>query len=213
MGSEVTCLVRVATRASGRASSDGATKAKVLLETDEIVVRGAAKLRIPFASIRALEADDGVLVVRHAKGEAQFELGAQAVKWKEKIERPKGRLEKLGVAPGHRVALVGVDDAAFVRELRAAGAELVEETARAQIVFVALTSAKNLLVLAGLRRVIAPACAIWTLRSKGKGAAVTESMVMTAARNVGLVDVKVVRFSETHTAEKWVVPLSQRVNR
>jgi len=38
-------------------------------------------------------------------------------------------------------------------------------------------------------------------------------MVMTAARNVGLVDVKVVRFSETHTAEKWVVPLSQRVNR
>jgi hypothetical protein len=33
---------------------------------------------------------------------------------------------------------------------------------------------------------------------------------MTAGKAAGLVDVKVVRFSETHTAEKFVIPLKAR---
>lgn len=38
----------------------------------------------------------------------------------------------------------------------------------------------------------------------------TERDVMEAAKAAGLVDVKVARFSETHTAEKLVVPIAQR---
>jgi hypothetical protein len=33
---------------------------------------------------------------------------------------------------------------------------------------------------------------------------------MTAGRAAGLVDTKVVRFSETHTAEKFVIPRAKR---
>jgi hypothetical protein len=33
---------------------------------------------------------------------------------------------------------------------------------------------------------------------------------MAAGKAAGLVDVKVVRFSETHTAEKFVIPKSRR---
>jgi hypothetical protein len=34
--------------------------------------------------------------------------------------------------------------------------------------------------------------------------------VRTAGKAAGLVDVKVARFSETHTAEKFVVPVAKR---
>ena len=63
--------------------------------------------------------------------------------------------------------------------------------------------------LADLRDALAPAGALWVLRPKGCGA-ITESDVMAAGKAAGLVDVKVVRFSETHTAEKFVIPVSKR---
>jgi hypothetical protein len=39
---------------------------------------------------------------------------------------------------------------------------------------------------------------------------IKESDVLAAGKESGLIDVKVVRFSETHTALKFVVPVSQR---
>jgi hypothetical protein len=47
------------------------------------------------------------------------------------------------------------------------------------------------------------------IRPKGK-AVITESDVMAAGKKAGLVDVKVVSFSETHTAEKFVIPVAKR---
>jgi hypothetical protein len=40
--------------------------------------------------------------------------------------------------------------------------------------------------------------------------AISERDVMTAGKAAGLVDVKVVRFSDTHTAEKYVIPAGKR---
>jgi hypothetical protein len=39
---------------------------------------------------------------------------------------------------------------------------------------------------------------------------ITETDVLLAGRAPGLTDVKVVRFSETHTAHRFVVPLAGR---
>ena len=50
---------------------------------------------------------------------------------------------------------------------------------------------------------------LWTIRPKGSPH-VSESDVMKAGQAAGLVDVKVVRFSETHTAEKFVIPVKNR---
>ncbi|PYR70118.1 MAG: hypothetical protein DMF88_03745 [Acidobacteria bacterium] len=52
-------------------------------------------------------------------------------------------------------------------------------------------------------------CAIWVIRPKGSQQ-ISESDVMKAGKAAGLVDVKVARFSETHTAEKFVIPVSRR---
>ena len=50
---------------------------------------------------------------------------------------------------------------------------------------------------------------IWTLRPKGSKD-LTEQEMMRAGQTAGLVDVKVVSFSETLTAEKFVVPVAHR---
>jgi len=42
---------------------------------------------------------------------------------------------------------------------------------------------------------------------------VRESEVLSAGKSAGLVDVKVVRFSDTHTAHKFVIPLAERKRR
>jgi hypothetical protein len=51
--------------------------------------------------------------------------------------------------------------------------------------------------------------AIWVIRPKGSPA-ISEGDVRKAGRNAGLVDTKVARFSETHTAEKLVIPVNRR---
>lgn len=50
---------------------------------------------------------------------------------------------------------------------------------------------------------------LWTLRPKGSKA-LTESEMMRAGQGAGLVDVKVVSFSDVLTAEKFVIPVAKR---
>src|SRR5262245_39802582 len=84
-------------------------KVEALLETDEIILRsteGKGRTLVPRASIKEVRAEDGVLFVRHAKGELRITLGAAAEKWAKELLQPKGRIEKLGVAAGQSIAVV-----------------------------------------------------------------------------------------------------------
>jgi hypothetical protein len=58
-------------------------------------------------------------------------------------------------------------------------------------------------------RTIKGATALWIVYPKGK-TEITENEVISAVRKSGLKDVKVVGFSPTHTALKFVLPLSSR---
>ena len=120
----------------------------------------------------------------------------------------KTRSEKLGVKPGQAVLLVGVTDALFLGELQQGGARIMRHGAP-DVVFCAIESRAALQKLPELARRIKRDGAIWTIRPKGSPL-VSESDVMNAGQAAGLVDVKVVRFSETHTAEKFVVPRKMR---
>jgi hypothetical protein len=51
--------------------------------------------------------------------------------------------------------------------------------------------------------------AIWIIRPKGRPE-ISERATMAAGKAAGLVDVKVVGFSPTHTAEKFVIPVNAR---
>jgi hypothetical protein len=202
MGQEVRCAATInGTRGTGKA----------LLETDDLIFRSPAlRARIPYNTIRAVRDTNGRLHVDHDGGTATFELGAAAVKWAERIRSPKSRLDKLGVKPGHRVAAIGLRDAAFDAELRARASQVTRRLGAAHdIIFYAADDLASLRRLASLKAHLASDGALWVVRRKGHPE-VTEAGVMAAGKAAGFVDVKVVKFSETHTAEKFVIPVKAR---
>ena len=115
MGIETTC--RVETEA-------GAGDARVLLETEELVVRGALKTRIPFKSVEAAVVVGRKLIVSHGNTRTVLHLGPEAARWADRILNPKSRLEKLGVKPSMVVSCQGIADLALRDELAAAGATI-----------------------------------------------------------------------------------------
>jgi hypothetical protein len=181
---------------------------EALLETSEVILRGGKRMRIPFASIEALRADGTALAFASGGSEIRIE---GAAKWLEKIRNPKSVIEKLGVKPGQKVALLGVDDDTFARQLESAGATVARgRTAKnADAIFFGADARADLVRVPKLRQSLAPNGALWIIRPRGVER-ITESEVMAAGKAAGLVDVKVVRFSETHTAEKFVIPVSDR---
>jgi hypothetical protein len=204
MGRETVCTVRV--------DGDGA-EAKTLLETEEVVIRSPHRLTIPFRSIESITVDGETLVLRTAQHTVEIEVGAkEAAAWAERIRNPKGRLDKLGVKAGQRVSVVGtIDDDAFAKELTDRGVEVTTGRAKtgSDLIFLGATKARDLDRLAKLRTSLQPAGAIWVIRPKGV-AAITEAQVMEEGKRAGLVDTKVVKFSDTLTAEKLVIPVAQR---
>ena len=73
------------------------------------------------------------------------------------------------------------------------------------MIIAAINTPKELTLFEKLQASLKKDGAIWAVRPKGVPE-VSEATVMNAARDAGLVDVKVVRFSDTHTAEKFVRP-------
>jgi hypothetical protein len=79
----------------------------------------------------------------------------------------------------------------------------------ADIVFYGAERREALWRVRELKPGLKPDGALWVIRPKGSPA-ISESEVMASGKNAGLVDVKVVSFSATHTAEKFVIPRSAR---
>lgn len=180
------------------------------LETDYVLFRGDFRVKLPFASIVSASARDGVLTLKSAEGVMTLALGAKAEKWVAAIKSPKSRIEKIGVKAGQRVSVVGVVDRAFLDELRGAGAEVSDRAKKnSDAIFAGVESAVDLRRIPSLAKSLAPAGALWAIRRKGVADA-SEALTMAAGKAAGLVDVKVVRFSETHAAEKFVIPKSKR---
>ena len=124
---------------------------------------------------------------------------------------PRPLLDKLGVKPDARVAVVGVDDAGFLRRLESRTGDISRRARKdSDLIFLGVRSLRDLDRLAALGETIRRSGAIWVVRIKGDGAVVKESEVMAAAKRAGLVDIKVVSFSETHSALKLVIPAARR---
>jgi hypothetical protein len=202
MGNEVKCTVRV-----GKDVSEG----KALLETSEILFRGGFRLKIPFASIKSVKAVGGELRLETADGLAVFRLGPAAEKWREKILHPKSRIEKIGVKPGAKISVFGDFAADFLEEVKPLAGSVTKDKVRAEcdLVFFAADSQKELSSVAKIAKVLEGATALWIVYPKGQES-ITENDVIAAGRKTGLKDVKVVGFSSTHTALKFVIPLDRR---
>jgi len=202
MGNEQQCTARF-----GKQVSQG----KALLETSEIIFRGDFRLKIPFSAMKSVEAVKGELRVQGPEGLAVFEIGESAAKWREKILHPKSRIEKLGVKPGARVSVLGDFDDEFIRELAALTDNVctVAIGDDAEWIFFAAPSRKDLSAVAKHAKKMQGSVALWVVYPKGQEE-ITEMDVIGAGRKSGLKDVKVVGFSPTHTALKFVIPVEKR---
>jgi len=211
MGNEAQCTAQV-----GKQVSAG----KALLETDELIFRGEFRLKIPYREIKSVEADGGVLRIRFPEGEAKFTLGEHAAKWADRILHPKSLLDKLGVKPGSAVAVLQVRDPDFLRQLKDSAAEVSVRAAnpakwpselqgKHDFIFYGAESDGDLAELKRIIPALKKSGALWIVYPKGRKD-ITESDVFAAGKRAGLVDVKVARFSATHTALKFVIPVDKR---
>jgi hypothetical protein len=211
MGQELECKARIGRRAR--------MEGKAQLETDFILFRGPERgggtrakrsaaaphplrLKISFGELTGVKADGGVLKLEFAGGPAELELGAAAEKWARKILNPPSLIDKLGVKPGLTVRLIGEFGAGFGNDIVERQAEVVA-AGKCNLIFVAAGKSAELDRIRKLKANLKPGGAVWVIYPKGVPR-IKEIEVIQAGRAAGMKDVKVARFSATHTALKFV---------
>ena len=202
MGREVLCTVR----SNGKRSQGTA-----LLETNEIIFRGDLRLKIPIASIESAVARDGELHLKWPDTSAIFELGDQAEKWAYAILHPKTVAEKLGIKPGSRISVLRLAEPQALNYARKSAAAFADDKPLpdSDVIFFGAETVPDLARVKKLIPSLASNGALWIVYPKGRKA-ITELHVLTAGRDAGLVDIKVVGYSATHTALKFVRPKTKR---
>ena len=124
----------------------------------------------------------------------------------------KPLLDKLGVKPSSKVAVVDIEDASFMKLLRERTRDVVTGKPKApcDIVIYGATSLRDLDRLRQLKGWIEPNGAVWVIRRKGAGAPIRDTDLIEAGLAAGLVDNKIASFSATHGAMRFVFRLRDR---
>jgi hypothetical protein len=201
MGNEARIPVEIGTQRA---------EAKVLLETEDVIVRGDLRGRFPFSEMKELASKSGVLSFDFHGERVHLHLGDDAVKWELKIRNPKSVIDKLGIKHGQKVTIAGtLDDASRAAIEERSGDVSSSARKGSDVIFLAAETIADLDRLDALRQSLQPAGAIWVVHRKGDPR-LKDTDVMRVAKASGLVDVKVVAFSKTHTAEKLVIPVKER---
>ena len=127
-------------------------------------------------------------------------------------ETTKPLLDKLGVKPESKVAVVDLDDARFLELLRqrTRNVALGKPRGKCDIVFLGAEDMRDLERLRQLKTWIEPNGAVWVVRPKGPGARLKDTDLISAGLAAGLVDNKIASFSETHGAMRFVFRLKDR---
>jgi hypothetical protein len=120
-------------------------------------------------------------------------------------------IDKLGVKPLMRVSVLGIKDESFMALLRERTPDISSKPRKdSDLIFYEANSEAELQKLESLKAYIKKDGAIWAVSFKGKLARLKDIQVISAAKAAGLVDNKVVAFSETHTSLRLVIPKALR---
>ena len=121
-------------------------------------------------------------------------------------------LDKLGIRPGMRVALIDVSDPDIRSQIGERTTDLTEgwPESDTDVVLLGADSIEALALLEELSARIRPNGAIWIVSRKGAARTLRDVDVIDAAKAAGLVDNKGASFSATHTALRLVIPVARR---
>lgn len=180
--------------------ADGQEVGRLQWEGPKLIFRGEHRLVWQGAALAGVRAEGGDLVL--SSGE-RFALGEPfAARWAEAIANPPGRLDKLGVKPGMRVAVLDVADDNIHSEL-VQRTQPLNEFSELDILLWGADSVAEMARVPELIPMLSPRGALWIVSRKGKAATIRDGEVMAAAKAHGLVDNKVCSFSDTHTALRF----------
>jgi len=209
MGYETKCRVHV---------DDGSGKPRiaegtVLLETDDLIVRGDARVKVPRRDIQDVSRRAGVVTITAPQATVKLTLGEPAAtRWEAKLkEAPKRLIDKLDVKPNAKVWLLDVTEPELETQL----AERTSEVSRGKsarerdVVFVGVERDAHLPRIERALNAMLDDGAIWVIHPKGRDG-VADTSIFEKAKTLNLTYTKVARVSETHTAEKLVRPRASR---
>jgi hypothetical protein len=119
-------------------------------------------------------------------------------------------IEKLGIKSGQRILVLEINDSNFGSEIAAFDPAFAEprSSERFDVIMFGAEVKKALARLPKLQKHIVSNGAIWVVYPKGR-TEIREIDVI-AAKAADLVDNKICRFSDTHTAMRCVIPLAKR---
>ena len=207
MGLELSGRARLAPR--GGSVTEGA--AKIHLETDHLIVRGEVRAKILRSDILEVTVRGETVTVRHAGGMLSVTVGGVAQKFAERlVAPPKSRLEKMEIGDGATVVVLNFRNPEFTAELKAINASVsTRAQAESELIVLGVEVAGDLPRIAAAAKSLAPTGALWVIHPKGTEG-VKDTTIFGHAAQAGLTYTKVARFSETHTAEKLVIPKAKR---
>jgi hypothetical protein len=194
MGREATCKCQW---------SGSSITVRALLETQEIILRGALLKRVPFKEMKQIAVHNNQL---------QFKVGDETValllepgvaeKWATAIKNPPSLARKLGITATSTVHTIGrVGDNA----LKAAIAEASQVSNKRCTLIIAYVdspaSVENALQKSG--RDLERGVPIWFIYRKGPGHPLNEAQLRSIALATGIVDTKTAAVSTTLTALRF----------
>lgn len=203
MGQEQKCTMRIGKKVC---------QAKVQLEAGHLLVHADEKLKLPYQSISEVSAKNGWLRIccKDTSSQFELELGNSAEKWAQKILNPPSRLDKLGIKAGMKIKIQSVSDDTFASELNARNISAYKpKDSGVDLFFLQANNISELSALQAAKDTIQQNGAVWIIYPKGIKE-ITQSDVFAAIKDAGMTDIKVVSFSESHTALKAVIPVAKR---
>lgn len=197
MGREV--MGREAEAEAEFAGTSGAVR--VLLESDEVILRGAVRLRFSRAAITGYRADGVDLWLQTDRGPLRLTLGeAEAARWVTALAKtPPSLADKLGLRADRLVHLLApLTDAALI----AATTPFLSLPESAACLLAELPDAAS---LAALQPQLAlwPALPFWGVTLKGKSSPFPENALRGLMRRAGYIDAKSCAVSSRWSATRY----------
>ena len=196
MGLEATCLCRW---------SGGEAPVKALLESHELILRGALKRRLPIADMLAFAATGEDLTITMTDGAYSLALGTRtAAFWAEKLAKPPPTLKaKLGITEAGSVCVIGAigDEALSEAAFGASAAVMGAKLSIAQV-----DDEHALAVVLDIHAAAPARQPLWLVYPKGSKGPLNEAAVRRILREAGYADSKSCAVSATHTATRYAKP-------
>ena len=195
MGREATCHCQWAGESG---------QCKVLLETRDLILRGAIRRTAPLAALTGIAAEEGQLRFTIAGEQVSLALGrAQAASWARKLIAPPPTLaSKLGIGRATQLQLIGdLDSEELMPAIAGAGSAA---SPRPNLILALVRSQSDLNHALDVYAAHAANPPLWIVYPKGAGKPIDETEIRGTLRREGFMDTKVASVSATLTALRFV---------